>query len=983
MNLKHYINRVEGILMAVNRFVKRLTLLLFFISSSTLLIAQNRSVHISGTVYNELNGREIGDVSIQVLPVENPHLDERNIGISTNRDGTYRFTFNYTYPFRLRFSHISFASRDIIINNSEDGQNMNVELSPTSISAGDIVVTADLVSKEELEETRTVYKISTVDVQQLASFDVFDLVSTMGEVDVATQSMTMQSVNTRGFNSSANKRFLQLTDGTDNRAPGLNFPVGNLMGLIDLDVSSVEIMPGPSSTRYGSSALNGVMLMTSRDPFHTEGFSTEVKTGVNSFDLGGKTFFATEGNSMLDVQARYAKVFSDKFAFKIAGSLTRGTDWNANNYDNIGNGNINDLRKDQPGFDGVNIYGDENFVYEEVYIDGELIEVEPGVFVLPQADFGPVTRTGYKESSLVDYDISTAKIAGSIQYKFNDSYKIMLDGKYGFTHSLYTGDSRIRLDGFRMYQTIARFELEKLNIRAYSTWQNSGDSYDVSYLAHRLLQDAKADEDWYRDFRIAFQNGLPVYGARKGDLESARRFADSGVTLLSDKKALSRFEPGTPEFEERVDQLIKTVNEDGVAFQDNSSLYHIESSYDLSDLIPETSMYAGGNFRFYDLESYGTIFPDTTSNKITNYEFGGYVTADNTVFNEQLRISSALRVDKNENFKPRISPQVSLNYNLNDTHYFTFSYQHGFRYPGVREQFINNDLGNARLIGGLAKNVEPYNLQENAINLDAVEAFNEAVNNDLNQTIDSPIPYNRTQAVLKNLSILESGIVGQNQLSEIRPEVVNTFEAGYRHLFTPQFYIDLNYYISFYHDFIGITRVVKPRTSPLQDPFIAAGQINNSLESDRYYIYSNAADQLIVQGASFNIDYSSGGFLASLNGSYAKLIQNSDDPITPGFNTPPFKMNFEWGHRSITPNVGFKMVYRFRTKFFWESSFIDGPIDSYGHFDFQINARIPPLKSSLKIGITNFGVGEYYNIYGGPSIGSILFATFSFNPGSF
>ncbi|MEX0660909.1 MAG: TonB-dependent receptor [Balneolaceae bacterium] len=919
-------------------------------------------------------------MTIQVLPVRDLHLGGKNIGVSTNRDGIFRFTFNYTYPFRLRFSHISFATQDIIINSEEEGQNMTVLFVPASISAEDVVVTADLVSKEELEETETIYKISTIDVQQLASFDVFDLISTVREVDVATQSMTMQSVNTRGFNSSANKRFLQLTDGIDSRAPGLNFPIGNLMGLIDLDVASVEILPGPASTQYGSSALNGVMLMASRDPFYTEGFTMEVKTGVNNLNLSGDSFFAAEGNGIYDFQGRYAKVFSDKFAFKVTGAVTRGTDWQAKNYDNNGLGDIHKQRENHPGYDGVNIYGDENFVYQQVYIEDELIEVDPGVFVLPEADFGPLTRTGYRESDLVDYDISTSKLAASLHYKISPSYRIKIDGKYGYTHSLYTGDSRIRLDGFRMYQTTAEFELDRLNVKTYSTWQNSGDSFDVSYLAQKLIQGAKADEDWYRDFRIAFQNGIPVHGVRKGNLADAREFADSRVTLLPGRNAKDWFEPGTPEFEEKKDQLVKTVGEDGVAFQDNSSLYHLESSYDLTDLVPFTSLKAGGNFRFYDIESYGTIFPDTTSNNITNYEFGGYLTAGNRIFNEQLRINSALRFDKNENFEPRISPQVSLNYNLNDTHYFTFAYQHGFRYPGVREQFINNNLGNARLIGGLAENVDPYNLQGNSIYINALDEFNEAVNNELNQTPYSPEIYNRTQAELKHLPILESGIVSQDQLKEISPEVVNTLEAGYRHLFTPQFYFDLNYYVSFYNNFIGVTRVIKPRTSPSQDLFVAAGQTNNTLENDRYYVYSNAADQLIVQGASFNIDYSSGGFMASLNASYAKLIQSSDDPITPGFNTPPFKMNFEWGHRSIAPNVGFKMVYRYRTKFFWESSFIDGPIDNYGHFDFQINTRIPSIKSSLKFGVTNFGIGEYYNIYGGPSIGSIIFTTLTFNP---
>lgn len=969
--------------MAVHHLLKRLTLLILFSFNSTFLFAQNTSVHISGKVLNELNGRKIEDVSIQVLPIENPHLDERNIGTSTYQDGTFRFTFNYTYPFRLRFNHISFASREIIINSAKEGQNMEVELIPSSISGEDVIVTADLVSDEELEDTNTIYKISTVDVQQLASFDVFDLISTIREVDVATQSMTMQSVNTRGFNSSANKRFLQLTDGIDNRAPGLNFPIGNLMGLIDLDVASIEVLPGPASTQYGSSAMNGVMLMTSRDPFYTQGFTIEVKTGVNNLVLSGDSFFAADGNGIYDFQGRYAKSFSDKLAFKITGGVTSGTDWQANNYDNNGIGDINEQREDFPGYNGVNVYGDEDFVYQQVYIEDELIEVDPGFFVLPEADFGPLTRTGYKENNLVDYDISNSKLAASLHYKISPSYRIRIDGKYGYTNSLYTGDSRIRLDGFQMYQTTARFEMNRLNVKAYSTWQNSGDSFDVSYLAQKLIQDAKSDEDWYRDFRIAFQNGIPVHGVRKGDLVGARAFADSKVTLLSGRNVKERFEPGTPEFEEKRDQLVKTVGEDGVAFRDNSSLYHFESSYDLTGLLPFTSLVAGGNFRYYDIESFGTIFPDTTSNDITNYEFGGYLTAGYRMFNEQLRINSALRFDKNENFKPRISPQISLNYKLNNTNYFTFAYQHGFRYPGVREQFVNNDLGNVRLIGGLAENVDQYNLQGNSIYINAMEEFNKAVNNELNQTPFSPEDYNRTQAELKYLSILESGIVRQGQLKEITPEVVNTLEMGYRHLFTPQFYLDLNYYISFYNNFIGISRVAKPSTSPSKDLFVAAGQINNTLENDRYYVYSNAADQLIVQGASFNIDYSSGGFMTSLNASYAKLIQSSSDPITPGFNTPPFKMNFEWGHRSIAPNVGFKMVYRYRTNFFWESSFIDGPIDSYGHFDFQINTRIPSIKSSLKFGVTNFGVGEYYNIYGGPSIGSILFATFSFKPKSF
>jgi len=140
---------------------------------------------------------------------------------------------------------------------------------------------------------------------------------------------------------------------------------------------------------------------------------------------------------------------------------------------------------------------------------------------------------------------------------------------------------------------------------------------------------------------------------------------------------------------------------------------------------------------------------------------------------------------------------------------------------------------------------------------------------------------------------------------------------------------------------------------------------------------------IVMHRASFSLDYTSGGFLMGLNGTWSNIIKDSDDPIVPGFNTPPFKMNFEWGHREVLENVGFKMIYRYRTKYQWKSPFVDGTIDSYGHFDFQFNVDIPSVASNLKFGISNLGVKKYYNIYGGPSIGSILFATITFDPSIF
>jgi outer membrane receptor protein involved in Fe transport len=67
----------------------------------------------------------------------------------------------------------------------------------------------------------------------------------------------------------------------DNQAPGLNFSVGNIVGITELDVDNVELLPGASSALYGAGGINGTLLMTSKDPFKYPGASFQYKTGVN------------------------------------------------------------------------------------------------------------------------------------------------------------------------------------------------------------------------------------------------------------------------------------------------------------------------------------------------------------------------------------------------------------------------------------------------------------------------------------------------------------------------------------------------------------------------------------------------------------------------------------------------------------------------------------------------------------------------------
>mgnify|MGYP001279012403 CR=1 FL=1 len=130
-------------------------------------------------------------------------------------------------------------------------------------------------------------------------------------VDFSTQSLTFNSVNARGFGSNGNTRFVQLLDGVDGQAPGLNFPIGNILGASELDVESVELIPGAASALYGPNAMNGILLLNTKSPFDYQGLDIRTKVGTTHQDG-----IDHEASLYQDTGFRYAQAINNKFAFK-------------------------------------------------------------------------------------------------------------------------------------------------------------------------------------------------------------------------------------------------------------------------------------------------------------------------------------------------------------------------------------------------------------------------------------------------------------------------------------------------------------------------------------------------------------------------------------------------------------------------------------------------------------------------------------------
>src|SRR4030042_1177202 len=85
---------------------------------------------------------------------------------------------------------------------------------------------------------------------------------------------------------------------------------GNIFGLSQIDVNSLEMVVGASSALYGPGGMNGTLVMESKDPFQYQGLTVSFQSGV--MNIASQTF--DNLTPMFEVNFRYAKAFSNRIA---------------------------------------------------------------------------------------------------------------------------------------------------------------------------------------------------------------------------------------------------------------------------------------------------------------------------------------------------------------------------------------------------------------------------------------------------------------------------------------------------------------------------------------------------------------------------------------------------------------------------------------------------------------------------------------------
>ena len=914
----------------MRKLTSYLAMLLLMAIFSNAVSAQN--VTISGNVRNSTTQEKASAVSVTIKGT--------SVGTYTNDRG--EFTINSkTIPVTLIISSIGYEPQEVTVTSAT--QKIDIAFVPASSLGQEIVVSASRVPERIMESPVSIERVSAANIRNAPAANFYDVVSTLKGVDITTSSLIFKTPTTRGFGASGNTRFNQLVDGMDNQAPGLNFSVGAIIGLNELDIDNMELLSGASSALYGPGGMNGTLLMTSKNPFKYQGLSFSIKEGMMHTD-GRERPTSPVHNWDL----RWGKKVSDKFAFKITSEILQAKDWigiDYRNYDRSNGVMKAGNRNTDPNYDGVNVYGDETTLNLAPILTGigQQAPFLAGFISTLTANPIFVSRTGYTEQELIDPNTVNFKLGGSVHYKITPGTEATLAGYWGTGNTIYTGASRYSIKDFKMGQY--KFELNNKNwmFRAYTTQENAGQSYNLAATTQNF------NESWRPSVTVI--NGKPAPQASDWYIIYGQSFIAAKLNGASDADAhnaarasadVGRPKVGTPEFNKSYEAIRKLPVPQGGALLDRTDLYGVEGNYNLS---PYTSKIAdilvGANFRRYVLNSEGTLFADKPGEPISIDEFGAFLQASREI-TSSLKITASGRYDKNQNFKGRFTPRVTAVYKVAPNNNIRLSYQTAYRFPSTQQQWINLDLSSYKLIGGNKEFSNIYNFNGNPI-------------------------YDRDS--------LKKGVQAVESFGNLKPESLSSFELGYKGLMMDnKLLIDVYCYFGQFNDFLARKIVVQSKTG---------GPINQ-LDADTGQIYSipiNSTEKIKTYGFGLGLDYKlPRNFFVSVNFASDNLRDVPSNFIA-SFNSPQYKANASVGNSGFGPKrrMGFNIAYRWQDEFYFEGDLANGTLPAVQTLDAQFSYKLPKTKSIVKIGANNLLNQYYYNGVGNSFVGGLYYVSFAYN----
>ncbi|MBY0482128.1 MAG: TonB-dependent receptor [Chitinophagaceae bacterium] len=808
----------------------------------------------------------------------------------------------------------------------------------------EVIVTASKTKEKLLKSPISIQKLGDTYFKSSSAPSFFDALENVQGIQMITPSLGFKVINARGFANTTNVRFSQLVDGMDVQSPHIGGPIGNSLGPTDLDIKDVEIIPGVASALYGMNTINGLANFKTKNPFDYEGLSLAQKTGITHIgDSNSSARLFTE------TSLRYAKKMSSRFAFKLNFSFNKGYDWIADNRTELNpnaNSSTNLFGYNNPAQDPVNVYGNESSNRKTITLMGKSYVV---------------ARTGYAEKDVTNYNLQNSKGDIALYYKFKNQSSLTYTYHFALLNSVYQRSNRFSLQNYLVQQHGLEFQSNWISFKLYTNSENTGSSYNLRSMAENLDRSYKSDNSWYKDYGNAFNAAIANGSNVASSHQLARTAADAG-----------RYLPDNPSFTSELEKLQNINNWDsGAALRVVARFIHSEAQFDLVEKLfhslkeKGTNLYIGLDSRTYIIKPDGNYFINPivgkTNENIYSSKTGGYISYNQSVLSNKLRIGSTLRIDKTDYFDATVSPRITLVYSTNQNTSFRFAYQEGFRYPSIFEAYSNINSGGVKRVGGLP--IMSSGVFENAWLANSISSFQSSVLSDINKN-----GLSKNDAILKEKYLLQ-----KSPYTYIKPENIRSLETGFRgSILRDKLYIDADFYYNIYHNFIAQTNENVPLTAIADS--IPFALYDKTLQR-QYRVWTNSKSTVYNYGTSFGLTYiSENGIRTNANTTYSKLQKSvNEDGLEDGFNTPSWMVNLSFSKQHIYKTLGGGIGYKWQSAYYLQSFLVNGNVPAYGTIDGNLNYQIPKTKWSLKLSATNLLNKYYYSFLGGPSIGGMYY----------
>lgn len=330
---------------------------------------------IEGRVTRQ-DGTPLGGVSVRI--------DELNQETLTGPDGHYAFTSVPAGTYKVTFSLVERTA-------TEEG----VEVTAGAARTLDKSVDWDV----SFAETITVFSasrraerivdapaaVTVVPVEQIeresATGQVPKLLEYTAGAEVTQSGIYDYNFNTRGFNSSLNRRIATFIDGRDPSVPFLGAQEWASISFPMDDLASAELVRGPSSALYGANAYNGVLNLVTKAPRDSQGGEVRLTAGE----------LATTNADL-----RWAGDLSNDFYLKVLGGYRGSEDFSRSR----------NVTVEYPGLprERIPLVQDENKIafgglrLDKYFSENYLLSLDAGYATVE----GPVFQTGIGRVQLTD-----------------------------------------------------------------------------------------------------------------------------------------------------------------------------------------------------------------------------------------------------------------------------------------------------------------------------------------------------------------------------------------------------------------------------------------------------------------------------------------------------------------------------------------------------------------------------------------------------